>query len=88
MVDLFLSYFVPLTLASGFLIIKLLMGDQRMLKPMLLVGVGWIVCFVFWLVMIALVRSCILKTVARVRDPVAFSALDQASLKKRRLTFS
>jgi hypothetical protein len=88
MVDLFLSFFVPLTLASVFLIYKLVMGDQHVIKPLLMVGVGWFLCFLYWLTIIALVRSCILKTVERVREPMAYMAMDQASLEKRRHSYS
>jgi hypothetical protein len=73
MVDLFLSFFVPLTLASGFVVFRLFAGDQHAMKLLLMLGVGWVACFIFWLVMIALVRSCILKTVQRVREPMAYS---------------
>ena len=59
MVDLFLSFFVPLTLASVFLIYKVLTTDQNVVKLLLLVAVGWVACFIYWLVMIVLVRSCI-----------------------------
>jgi hypothetical protein len=77
MVDLFLSFFVPLTLASGYLTYKVVDGDQKMIKPLLFVCLGWALCFLFWLLMIALVRSCILRTVVRVRDPMAYSAMTQ-----------
>ena len=87
MVDLFLSFFVPLTIASSFLILKIVTGEMQVVKPLLYVGLGWVACFIYWLVMIALVRSCILKTVERVRAPMAYSDMDQASINKRKLSF-
>jgi hypothetical protein len=87
MVDLFLSFIVPLTLASAFLILKVVTGEMQMMKPLLYVGLGWVACFIYWLVMIALVRSCILKTVERVRAPMAYGDMDQASINKRKLSF-
>ncbi len=56
MVDLFLSFFVPLAMASVYLAYKLLTSENNVLSMALLVGVGWIACFVYWLVMIVLVR--------------------------------
>jgi hypothetical protein len=89
MVDLFLSFFVPLTIATGYLAFKLVTGDVHMVKPILSlsVGFGWVACFAFWLVMIALVRSCIFKTVNRVRDPMAYSALAPAKPAKRNFSY-
>jgi hypothetical protein len=88
MVDLFLSFFVPLALASVYLIYKVLTTDQNVLKLLLLVAVGWVACFIYWLVMIVLVRSCILKTLARVREPMAYSAIVQAKAPRRELNFN
>ena len=88
MVDLFLSFFVPLALASVYLAYTVLTSEQNVLKLVLLVGVGWVACFIYWLVMIVLVRSCILKTLERVRDPIAFSSLAQAKAPRRNLSFN
>jgi hypothetical protein len=75
MVDLFMAFFVPLSLASGYLTYKVVTGDRSVIKLFLLVGVGWILCLIFWFVMIALVRSCIRNTVGRVLDPMAYSGV-------------
>lgn len=85
MVDLFLAFFVPLTLATVYLIYKQLTSQELLLKPFLLVGAGWVVCYVFWLTMIALVRSCILKTIKRVREPMAYTTV---AAPKRNLSYS
>ena len=85
MVDLFLSFFVPLAMASVYLAYKLLTSENNVLSMALLVGVGWIACFVYWLVMIVLVRHASSRPLTRVREPMAYSALAQAKAPKREL---
>ncbi len=83
MVDLFLSFVVPLTVASVLLAIKLATGDWSIAKMLIPVGAGWFLCFIYWFAMMFLLRSCIRKTLERVRDPIAYSAL-KANAPKRR----
>jgi hypothetical protein len=87
MVDLFLAFFVPLALATMYLAFRLAGGDMR-IKLLLAAGAGWLVCFIYWLAMMAFVRSCILKTLKRVRDPVAYSALAPAKPNRRAYNYT
>jgi hypothetical protein len=88
MVDLFLSFFFPLAIATGYLAYKLASGDFTIINPLLFLGAGWIICFLFWLTMIFLVRCCVFKTIERVRAPMAYSDMDEAALQKRKFSFS
>ncbi len=88
LVDLFLSFFVPLTIASVFLTYRVITGDEQMIKPLLFVGVGWIGCFAFWIYMIASVRRCILRTLDKVKDPMAYSALAPGRPQKRDFSYN
>jgi hypothetical protein len=89
MVDLFLSFFVPLSIASGYVGFKLVTGNLDVTKTLLLVGGAWVGCFFYWLVMIALVRSCILRTLERVKDPMAYSSMAaQAKAPKRKYSYT
>lgn len=80
LVDLFLAFYLPLMIVSVYLSLRIESDFLRILKPLLFVGLGWFVCFVFWLTMIALVRSCILRTNERVRNPMEYSTALQARI--------
>ena len=47
------------------------------MKAFILVGVGWVICFIYWMVMMILVRSLILKTMERVKNPMEYSGMTQ-----------
>jgi hypothetical protein len=87
MVDLFLSLFVPLMLATVYLIYRILMGDHNVIRMLLPLGAGWIICFVYWLAMIFMIRSCILKTMENVRDPITYSSISKARAPKPEMTY-
>lgn len=87
MVDLFLSFFVPLTIASVYLVYKQLTTDRFLVGLFVMVGAGWLICFFYWLAMIAMVRSCIMKTMERLKDPMAYSSA-AATTPKRDLNYS
>jgi hypothetical protein len=88
MVDLFLSLYIPLTLATAFLSYNALAGDTQMIKFFLFVGLGWIACFIYWFVMIALIRRSVLQTLERVRDPMAYSAASPGRQVKREYNYN
>ncbi len=88
MVDLFLSLFVPLTLATAFLTFQVLTGDTQMIKYFVLIGAGWFACFIFWFVMIALIRRSILTTLERVRDPMSYSSVTPGRAAKREYNYN
>jgi hypothetical protein len=88
LVDLFLSLFVPLNLATAFVTYSVLTRDQQMIRFFPFIGLGWVACFVFWFVMIALVRRSILKTLERVRDPMSYSSVTPGRAAKREYNYN
>lgn len=78
LIDFFLSLFVPLTMVTGYLALQFskverLSEAERFLKPLLFVGVGWVLCFVLWLVLVVAVKILIDRTMRMVRTPMEYS---------------
>lgn len=93
MVDFFLSLFLPLTMVSGYLGLQIskverLSELERFLKPLMFVGLGWVVCFVFWLVVVVAVKFLIDNTMTMVRTPMEYSTATAAVKGLRQRTTS
>jgi hypothetical protein len=87
MVNLFLAFFVPLSCVTGYLTVRLTVDPTqitKMVKPLAFVGIGWAASLFLWLIMIALVRSCIIKTMKRVRNPMEYSLLEAPAAPRSR----
>lgn len=79
MVNLFLAFFLPLSVLTGYLTVKITMDPfqlPKLIKPLALSGLGWVASIVLWLGMIALVRSCIKNTMRLVRNPMEYSLVE------------
>jgi hypothetical protein len=78
LVNLFLSFFVPLAVVTAYLAVRITVDPTQITKlgkPLMFVGLGWVVSFFSWLLLMALVRGCILQTMGLVRNPLEYSNL-------------
>ncbi|MCI0639475.1 MAG: hypothetical protein L0Y72_15735 [Gemmataceae bacterium] len=88
--NLFLAFFVPLTIASVWVGMKVETDLEKigtLIKPLMYVGIGWIVCLILWMSLVFSVRSCILKTLERVRNPIDYSGMSHGNPLQRARRF-